>query len=481
MGLVLAVCLGGHQRKPLNVTVETAVLRQLTGAVNLGLGITVELTDVERALGQNAHVVLEVPLLNFAGGDELVDVFETLVVAGVAHDRAVVGDVNLTGFMLETAHCGVLDRGGVRVRWVNLYQPEEAVRLVRLLGDIEAVVVLLPRAVGQLFILDRVALELLNSFFVVELANVAEVLVNVLLTGQVGTPRSNTTGAVVQSSLDLHTGRVSLGLQQIMTSSRAVDCELGEASNATVTLVAENWLQESLVILFHSKDGLAVGSQSDVDLLLSSIFFLVSTEHHRLGGVLVRADVQQCAVFSLNQASEVIVEAELLQLVFRSLLVKVELRATLVDWVAPANQNILLVAVRDNDCVFRVRLDGFETHTLRRFVLATVTGSSGTGGVGATCGAARIIRGASGQHGATADRKSTSTSDLQCRATGECALGERLLRNITEVLVVRELVRSIVSTGITTLVSAGQRAARGSKRICQQILANTNHGETAFV
>src|SRR5699024_1884116 len=203
-----------------------------------------EAGDVECALGDDADAVIEVAFLDLAGGEELVDVLEALVVAHVADDGAVVGDVDLAGLVLEAAQCGVLDRGGLRVGGVEFDDPEEAVRLVRLLGDVEAVVVLLPAAVRHV-VLDGVAGVLAHQIIVVELVDAAAVLVDVPLDGEHGAARGDAAGAVVEGALDVHAGRVGFGLQQFVAGGRAGGGELGEAGDAAVVAVAGDGREET--------------------------------------------------------------------------------------------------------------------------------------------------------------------------------------------------------------------------------------------
>ena len=100
-----------------------------------------ELGDIERAVVEQVHVGGAVVRVELAGGDELVDVVEALVVAEIEDDAAVGGDDRFGTLMLEAAERGALLRQRVRVVDVDLDDPAEAVGLVRLLGEVEAVVV----------------------------------------------------------------------------------------------------------------------------------------------------------------------------------------------------------------------------------------------------------------------------------------------------------------------------------------------------
>ena len=117
MGLELIVFrIGGQQLNPLALAVEGTVFGQHAGAVNLvGWGVALYLGYVQGAVVQDGEVVLDVALFVLLGGDELVDVLEAGVIAGVAHHGAIGGDVDVAGLVLESAQSGVLDRRGLRI------------------------------------------------------------------------------------------------------------------------------------------------------------------------------------------------------------------------------------------------------------------------------------------------------------------------------------------------------------------------------
>ena len=410
--------------------------------------------------------MLEVALLDLAGGDELVDVLEALVVAHVADHGAVVGDVDLAGLVLEAAQGGVLDRGGLRVGRVDFDDPVEAVRLVRLLGDVETVVVLLPAAVGQL-VLDGVAGVLAHQVLVVDLVDAAEVLVDVLLAGEHGAPRGDAAGAVVEGADDLLAGRVLVGLEQVVAGGGAGDGELGEAGDAAVELVALDRLEEALVVLLDRQHGMTVGGDADVDLLLGGLLDVPVAEHHRLGGVLVRADVDEGAIGGLEDAGEVIVEAELLHLGLGGLLVEVPLGGAVLDRVAPGDEHVLLVALGDDDLVLLVGLDDREAHALGGLAAGAIV-TVAAAGAGRT--AVAIVGGAGGQQGRAAEGDGRGTAGLEGLAAAVGALGD-----VREVLVGRELVGGVVTTGVAALVRAGQGTTGRRERILQQVLAGQRH------
>jgi hypothetical protein len=134
--------------------VELLVAGQPAGAVDLlGLRVAGEAGDVDVAL-------VEQGLVGRAGGpalarvvgalaDELVDVVEALVVAGVGDDPAVLRDADRGALVLEAAQRRPLDRDRLRVVRVELDDPAEPVDLVGLLRQVEAPVDLVPPASRQ--------------------------------------------------------------------------------------------------------------------------------------------------------------------------------------------------------------------------------------------------------------------------------------------------------------------------------------------
>ena len=99
-----------------------------------------ELRDVERAGVEKVHVGGAVVGIEGAARHELVDVVEALVVAEIEDDASVLRHDQLGAFVLEAAERGALLRHRIRVHRIDLDDPAEAVRLVRLLADVEAVV-----------------------------------------------------------------------------------------------------------------------------------------------------------------------------------------------------------------------------------------------------------------------------------------------------------------------------------------------------
>ena len=355
--------------------------------------------------------------------------------------------MNVAGLVLEAAEGGVLDRRGFRVQRVDLNDPAEAVRLVRLLGAVEAVVEALPLAVG-LFVFDAEALEGLLGFLIFDVAS-SEVLVKVLLAGEHGVPRGHATGAVVQGAQDGLALGIGLGLDQAAALRRADELKRGRGGAAAVEWAELACVLAGALDLGDLQNGVAVASPADLDLLLGRVVRVVVREHHRLGGVLVGAHVDHAGVVGrvLDEAREVVVEAELLLGIGCGLLVDVELWSTLDDWVAPCDEHGLLVAGRDDDLVLGVGLDGVEKHALCGGQLHLGVGSLAAarsgGGASSRIGGGRRARGkrrgaADGDHGQAAGAQGGAAGDL-----------------VAEVFVIRG-VFAFTQAGVAALIGAGK-------------------------
>lgn len=184
-------------------------------------------------------------------------------------------------------------------------------------------------------------------------------------------------------------------------------------------------------------------------VLLGRVVRVVVREHHWLGGVLVGAHVDHAGVVGrvLDEAREVVVEAELLLGIGCGLLVDVELWSTLDDWVAPRDEHGLLVAGRDDDLVLGVGLDGVEKHALCGGQLNLGVGSLAAarsgGGASSRIGGGRRARckrrgAADGDHGQAAGAQGGAAGDL-----------------VTEVFVIRG-VFAFTQAGVAALIGAGK-------------------------
>src|SRR5262245_56919954 len=105
--------------------------------------------------------------------------------------------------MTEAAEHGVLHRNGSRVEGIYFHDPAEAVRLVRLLIDVEAILEFapgLPEAGNAVtgIALVLIAAETLGPGAAWHAMVRPEIAVEILLGGQVSAPRRLASGAIVE-------------------------------------------------------------------------------------------------------------------------------------------------------------------------------------------------------------------------------------------------------------------------------------------
>ena len=378
--------------------------------------------------------------------------------------------MDVAGLVLEAAHSGVLNRGGLGVQRVDLHEPAKAVRLVRLLGHVEAVIVLFPLTLGRAF-LDAEALEGFSGLLILDIAT-GEILVEVLFAREHGVPRGHATGAVVEGTQDLLTLRVGGGLHQVGALGGAHQGERGGSGNAAVERAELALEFAGALHLGDLEDGVAVASPTDLYLLLGGVLRVVVREHHRLGGVLMRAHVDHAVLVIrvLDEAGEVIVEAELLLRIRGSLVVDVEFRRALDDRVTPGNQDGLLIALGDDDLILGVGLNGLEVHALGGGELDVgALDFAGLVGGAASCRILFVWCGTRSQGGGT-----TNGDDGQATGTQGGTAGEL----IAEVRVIGGVL-ALAEAGITALVGAGKRRTRRGKHVSQEIAAIECHESDA--
>ena len=168
------------------------------------LAVGVELRDRQGALVEEVHVGLAVSGVDGAFGDEPVDVLEIIIVAEIDdHASVLVGD-DRRAFVAEAAERGALHRHGVRVIGVDLDHPLEAVELVRLLLDVEAVV-----EAGEAVVILVAVADPLVAVFDRRLGRIAaEERGRPLLAGEHGAPRGDATGAVGRGADHLGSCRI---------------------------------------------------------------------------------------------------------------------------------------------------------------------------------------------------------------------------------------------------------------------------------
>lgn len=206
------------------------------------------------------------------------------------------------------------------------------------------------------------------------------------------------------------------------------------------------------VLLLDDDHGESVRRPGDLDLLTGRTGRIVSTEHQDLVRVLVVGDQHLTPALTgqRDQGEEVVVVTELARLRLGGLLVRVEAGSSAQDRLAPADHDVLAVAVGDRDLVVRVGRDGLE---------AQATGAR-SGGLRLAAGAARGGHGLGGPH-RRADESHGSGGGRHGHHGG--GPHHRPARqgtgdDVAGVLVVAG-VRDLLEAGVTAAVAAGQRRA----------------------
>ena len=328
---------------------------------------------MERALVEKVHVGGAIVRVVTAGGHELVDIVEALVVAEIEDDAPVRGHDGFGALMFEAAERGALLGDGIGVHHIDLDHPAEAVRLVGLLGEIEAIVELAPLigAFGN-------AHALVVGGFLVALGELAgEVAVDVFLGHDVGAPGRDAAGAIVDRSEDLVAARVCGGLKPGAAGGRARQLHLGARRDAPV----QRALAHHLPLAVHLADfdhGAAMSGHLDVDARLVGVLddengeFLLRVllvrlfadaddagEHEMFVRIFVVHHEQPVLgrAVQRDEADIVVVVAELARLRFRALVARVEGRRIGKERVAPAQEHVRVVARRDMMRLVHARFD----------------------------------------------------------------------------------------------------------------------------
>jgi hypothetical protein len=145
---------------------------------------------VERAVIEQVGVGLGAAGPDRFAADELVDVLEARVLAGIDDGPAVARHRDPGALVRRAAEGGALDRAALRIERIDLDDPAEAVRLVRMTGGVEARVVLVPAV--AVAALAQAPAPLVRARL---LAGI-EVEGEVLLAREVSAPRRHAAGAV---------------------------------------------------------------------------------------------------------------------------------------------------------------------------------------------------------------------------------------------------------------------------------------------
>ena len=292
-------------------------------------------------------------------GDELVDVLVDLVVAHVRHHVPVARGGEVRALVLQATEHRVLARRGGRVVRVDLDDPTEPERLVRLGRQVEARVDLAPAPAAGAG--DAVA-GVRRGVPAVERSRLVEVLVEVLFSAEHRAPGSRPARAVVERPQDGGAVRVCGGPQARVSSGRADHLERRRAGDPAVA---------SRLLGGHRPPPTGRGVVSpylddrhpvalDLDPLHRRRVVGADGEHQLGAGELVVADQQALDRRRLQDAQVVVVVAPLPCGGLRCLVPHVERGSIRRHGVSPSDDQVQVEPVRDDDVVEPVRGDGCE-------------------------------------------------------------------------------------------------------------------------
>ena len=231
---------------------------------------------------------------------------------------------------------------------------------------------------------------------------------DVLLAGEHGAPRGHAAGAVVLGAQHALAGGVVLGCEQVRAGRGAVQHERGGQGDAPVAGAAAH-VGPGLPHLgagdLHDRH--AVRLDGGPDHVREVRLLVARGEHGVLVGVLVVVHQHTREPVGVRDDVQVVrVEAELLGLGLRSLVLGIELRGVVEQGVAPADDGRPVVALRDVEIVHGHAhgLDGREVQARPALAPVAVRGLRWLGGRGHQAHRHRA-RGTEAQGGATAHRR----------------------------------------------------------------------------
>ncbi len=316
--------------------------------------VGIETGNVKRAGIEEVLVGGAVLGIDPALGDEAVDIVEALVVALIDDEAAVLVDDVAGPLVLEAAHGRALDRDRGRIERIDLDHPAEAIDLVRLLRDVEAVMEFAPGiplaggpVAAQGLPLGRQGLG--GGF-------APEVAVEVLLAGEPRSPRRHAAGAVVEHAAHGRAGGIARRLEAHMARGGSGKLDLGLSRDAARVLGGGDD-RPAVPLALHLEHRAAVRHHLGVDDVLGHACEVVvpaaalsdAAEHQLAVRVLVIDDEQAVigAPVERHEAEKVVVVAELLSLGGGRDTCGIEGWSAVDDRLSPADQHVGPVAFGD--------------------------------------------------------------------------------------------------------------------------------------
>ena len=170
--------------------------------------VGVKSRDRQRSFRQQPHIRGAIVRSVSSAGDEAIYIVEAGIVAAIDDDAPVFVENALGAFVAEAAERGVLHRHRSRIEGIDLDDPAEAVRLVRLLVDIEAVDELAPglpqaRHAVAVIALGLSAAEPCGRLTALRAERAPEIAVEIFLGGEIGAPRRDPSGAIIERAEDV--------------------------------------------------------------------------------------------------------------------------------------------------------------------------------------------------------------------------------------------------------------------------------------
>ncbi len=274
--------------------------------------VGVESRDRQRSFRQEPHIRGAIVGIVSSVGDEAIDIVEAGIVAAIDDDAAILVEDALGAFVAEAAERGVLHRHRMRIERIDLDDPAEAVRLVRLLVDIEAVDELAPglpqaRHAVALIALGLSAAEARRRLAALRAEFAPEIAVEIFLGGEIGAPRRDPSGAIVERAEDVPARRIGARLHPLMTGRRSIDGHrrVGGADAAVVGAVEHG--APPILALRDLDDGDAMGRHFDRDQLgrhvgkADQVLAGDAGEHDLLVGIFV-IDAEKAAPAAVRRA-----------------------------------------------------------------------------------------------------------------------------------------------------------------------------------
>ena len=343
----------------IGLRVEAVLWRQRTFAEDEGQpgkrAVLVVTRDRQRAFREQPLVVGAIVLAIAVATDEAIDVLEARVVAGVEHNAAVLIDDALCAFVAETAERGVLDRRRGRIARIDLDDPAEAVRFVRLLVDVEARIVAPPAVPRARDAVARPAplLSALGRGLILWPVR-HEVAVEILLRRQVRAPGCVAARTIVERAEDAQACRIGRCSQACMAGGGAVERHGRRCRDAAVGFAFEDGTP-ALAFAHDLDDGHAMRGHLDSNVCFGDLRKVCARDaldpgEHDFGIDVLVIDAHKATIARVPEREErdvVVVVAEAPCLILAGQLARIERCHVWKERITPTEQDVRRIALGD--------------------------------------------------------------------------------------------------------------------------------------